>query len=218
MAPTCQRGEVHMRGSRERLSSSVFLSGAFLAVWAAGALAHVPFDGGTWSFSRVIHSKSCDFSPRLVAEGRAGCFTDMLPLKQEATLDIRPGKLPAVRPLWPCALERDQPAQLFRYVASRTRPRRFVLTVDNRAALREAFVVSCSPEYPLSRYRLKRWSSIVTVSADGKRVRQRDVLWESFDTGDVRQRFRLTASVRGKRIGDVAPTAAVGEDTGGIAD
>src|SRR5262249_58000539 len=170
----------------------------------------VPCEGGTCSFSRVIHSKSCDFSPRLVAEGRAGCFTDMLPLKQEATLDIRPGKLPAVRPLWPCALERDQPAQLFRYVASRTHPRRFVLTVDDRAALREAFVVSCSPDYPLSRYRLKRWSSTVTVSAAGQPVRQRDVLWESFDTGDVRQRFRLTASVRGKRTGDVATTAAIG--------
>jgi len=208
-----------MRGSRGRLSSSVFLSGAFLALWAVGApLAQVPFEGGTWSFSRVIHSKSCDFSPRLVAEGRAGCFTDMLPLKQEATLHIRPGKLPAVRPLWPCALERDQPAQLFRYVTSRTHPRRFVLTIDNRAALREAFVASCSPDYPLSRYRLKRWSSIVTVSADGQRVRQRDVLWESFDTGDVRQRFRLTASVRGKRTGDVATTAAVGEDAGGIAN
>ena len=208
-----------MRGSRGRLSgSSMFLSGAFLALWAASALAQVPFEGGTWSFTRVIHSKSCDFSPRLVAEGRAGCFTDMLPWKQQATLDIRPGKLPVVRPLWPCALERDQPAQLLRYIASRTRPRRFVLTIDNRVALREAFVLSCSPEYPLSRYRLKRWSSIVTVSADGQRVRQRDVLWESFDTGDVRQRFRLTATVRGKRTGGVATTAAIGEGTGGIAE
>ena len=204
-----------MHGSRGRLSGSrVFLSAAFLAIWAAGALARVPFEGGTWSFSRVIRSKSCDFSPRLVADGRAGCFTDMLPWKQKATLDMRPGKLPAVRPLWPCALERDQPAQLFHYVASRTRPRRFVLTIDNRAALREAFVASCSPDYPLTRYRLKRWSSIVTVSADGQRVRQRDVLWESFDTGDVRQRSRMTASVRGRRTGDVATTAAIGEDTG----
>jgi hypothetical protein len=196
----------------------MFLSGAFLAVWATGALAKVPFEGGTWSFSRVIRSKSCDFSPRLAAEGRAGCFTDMLPWKQKATLDMRPGKLPVVRPLWPCALERDQPARLVRYVAPRTRPRRFVLTIDDRAALREAFVVSCSPQYPLTRYRLKRWSSIVIVSADGQRVRQRDVLWESFDTGDVRQRLRLTASVRGRRTGDVATIAAVGEDTGGIAE
>src|SRR5262245_19232840 len=129
MAADMPGGGIHMRSSRGRLSgSSRLLSGACLALWAASAPAQGPFEGGTWSFSRVIHSKSCDFSPRLVAEGRAGCFTDMLPLKQKATLAIRPGKLPAVRPLWPCALKRDQPAQLLRYVALRTRSRRFVLT------------------------------------------------------------------------------------------
>src|SRR5215467_11783637 len=119
----------------------MFLSGAFVAVWAAGALAQVPFEGGTWSFSWVIRSKSCDFSPRLVAEHRAGCLTDMLPLKREKTRDIPPGELPRMTPLWPCALGRgNQSAELVRYVPSRTHPRRFVLTIDNRETLRKAFV------------------------------------------------------------------------------
>ena len=44
----------------------------------------------------------------------------MTPLKEKATLEIRPGALPTQGPLWPCALEREQGAPLFRYVASRT--------------------------------------------------------------------------------------------------
>jgi hypothetical protein len=213
-----------MRGSRGRLSgSSVFLSGAFVAVWAAGALAQVPFEGGTWSFRWVIHSKSCGTSISYPGGRRtvaSGCFPDMTPLREERTINIRPGELPTVGPLWPCPLPREQRGQLVRYVASRTHPRQFVLHINDRAALIPLFA-SCSvpPDYaPLSRYRLNRWSSVVTVSADGQRVRQREVLWDSSDGNHGRDRYRTTASVRGKRAGDVATTAAVGQDTSDTAD
>ncbi len=219
-----------MRGSRGRLSSSVFpsgafLSAAFLAVWAAGALAQVPFEGGTWSFSWVMRAKSCGTSTSF-QEGRrtvtTGCFPYMTPWRGKATLEFRPGKLPALGPIWPCHLEPEQRAQLYRYVASRTNPRRFRMKVTDRAKASALFETSCSlPQYPWSRYRLHRWSSVVTVSADGQRVRQRAVLWDSVDIGPepvVRERERVTLSVRGKRTGDVATTAAVGEDTGGMAN
>ena len=209
-----------MRGSRGRLSSSVFLSGVFLAVWAAGAVAQVPFEGGTWSFSWVERSKSCGTSISFQGGRRTvttGCFPDMTPSREKATLEFRPGKLPALSPIWPCGLEQEQRAQLYRYVASRTTPRRFTMKVPDRAKAIAVFETSCSlPEYPWSRLRLNRWSSVVTVSADGQRIRQRAILWYSFDIGPdpvVRQRLRVTASVRGRRTGDTATTTAVGEDT-----
>jgi hypothetical protein len=212
-------GNVHMRSSRGRLSGfSVFLSGAFVAVWAAGALAQLPFEGGTWSFRWVIHSKSCGTSISY-SEGRrtvaSGCFPDMTPIREKRTINIHAGDLPTVGPLWPCTLAREQREQLVRYVASRTHPRRFVLHVNDRAALIPLFA-SCSipPEDPpLSRYRLNRWSSVVTVSADGKHVRQREILWDSFDGNHGRDRYRTTASVRGKRTGNVATASEVGQDT-----
>src|SRR5262249_29709182 len=121
-------GNVHMRSSRGRLSgSSVFLSGAFVAVWAAGAPAQVHFEGGTWSFRWVIHSKSCGTSISY-PEGRrtvaSGCFPDMTPIREKGTINIRPGELPTVGPLWPCTLARERREQLVSYVASRTHPRR----------------------------------------------------------------------------------------------
>src|SRR5262249_5631768 len=211
-------GNVHMRSSRGRLSgSSVFLSGAFVAVWAAGALAQVPFEGGTWSFRWVIHSKSCGTSISY-PEGRrtvaSGCFPDMTPIREKRTINIRPGELPTVGPLWPCTIAREQREQLVRYVASRTH-QRFVLHINDRAALIPLFASCGSPPEspPLSRYRLKRWSSVVTVSADGKRVRQREILWDSSDGNHGRDRYRTTASVRGKRTGNVATTSEVSQDT-----
>jgi len=212
-----------MRSSRGRLSrSGVLLSGAFLAVWAAGALANEPFEGGTWSFSGVIRSKSCGTSTSF-REGRrtvtTGCFPDGGGGRETRTLDVPPGKLPTLGLLVPgtgCHLQ-----GLVRYIASPTHPRRFVLVINDRAAVIREFA-SCSvpPEEHLIGYRLKRWSSIITVSADGQRIRQRDVLWDTllFDGPHGRVPERTTLSVRGRRIGDVAPTAAVGQDTGDPAD
>ena len=72
---------------------------------------------------------------------------------------------------------------------------------------------------PLIGYRLNRWSSIVTVSADGQHVREREVLWESWaNPGHRRGGIKLTSSIRGKRAGDVATTAADGQGTGDTAD
>ena len=143
-----------MHSSRGRLSgSSVVLSGAFLAVWAAGALAQVPFAGGTWSFSGVIHSKQCGTSSSFRGGRRTvtrGCFPDGGSSRWERTLDIRPGQLPTLGPLLPCHLERGQREQLVRYVASRTRPRRFVLHINDRAALIKVFA-SCTTVPPPNR-------------------------------------------------------------------
>src|SRR5262249_49095974 len=154
------------------------------------------------------------------AHGREGMLSRLTPLREQRTINIRPGELPTVRPLWPCTLAREQREQLVRYVASRTHPRRFVLHINDRVALIPLFA-SCSvpPDYPpLSRYRLNRWSSVVTVSADGQRIRQREVLWDSSDGNHGRDRYRTTASVRGKRTGDVASTAAIGQDASDTAD
>src|SRR5262249_39836742 len=176
-----------------------------------------PFEGGTWSFRWVIHSKSCGTSISYPGGRRtvaSGCFPDMTPIREKRTIIIRPGALPTVGPLWPCTLAREQREQLVRYVASRPPPRRFLLHINAPAPLTPLFA-SCSvpPEYPpLSRYRLNRWSSVVTVSSDGTRVRQREVLWDSSDGNHGRDRYRTTASVRGKRTGDVASTAAIGQD------
>jgi hypothetical protein len=208
-----------MGGSHARLTGSrVVLSVALLAAWAGGVLAEPPLAGGTWSFSWVVRSESCDYSRRLAAQGRAGCFPDMLPLRDTATGHIRPGEPPTVG-LWPCKLDREQRAQLVRWVASRTNPRRFTMKVPDRAKANAVFEASCGlPQQPIARFRLERWSSVATVSPDGRRVRQRAVLWDSFDTGDVRQHFRLTANVRGRRLGDAAGTAAIGPDGGGAPD
>ena len=176
------------------------------------------FRGGHLSFRWVIHSKSCGTSISYPGGRRTvarGCFPDMTPLREKRTVSIRPGELPTVGPLWPCTLARERREQLVSYVASRTHPRRFVLHITDRAALIPLFA-SCSvpPEYPpLSRYRLNRWSSVVTVSADGKRVRQREILWDSSEGNHGRDRYRTTASVRGKRTGDVATTSEVSQDT-----
>ena len=194
----------------------MFLSGAFLVVWATGAQAHEPFEGGTWSFSGVIRSKGCGTSISF-REGRRtvtrGCFPDILPLREKRTLEVQPGELPTLGLLVPgagCHLERG----LVRYVASRTHPRRFVLAIKDRAAVKQLFA-SCSvpPEEHVLGYRLDRYSSIVSVSADGQRVRQRDVLWDStlFDGPHGWVRERTTAISRGRRTGDVATTAAVGQ-------
>lgn len=208
-----------MGGSRARLTGSrVVLSATLLAVWAGGTLAEPPLAGGTWSFSWVVRSKSCNYSRRLAAQGRAGCFTDMLPQRETATVQVRPGELPTVG-LWPCKLDREQRVQLVRWVASRTNPRRFTMKVPDRAKANAVFEASCGvPQQPIARFRLERWSSVATVSPNGRRVRQRAVLWDSFDTGDVRQHFRLTASVRARRVGDAAATAAVGPDDSGAPD
>jgi hypothetical protein len=48
-------------------------------------------------------------------------------------------------------------------------------------------------------FRLRRWSSIVTLSADGRTSRQRDVLRYAYDTHGVRQQFRVSFVVRGAR-------------------
>jgi len=212
-----------MRSSRERLSrSSVFLSGAFLAVWAAGAVAREPLEGGTWSFSGIIRSKSCGTSTSFRGGRRivtTGCFPDGGGGREKRSLDVPPGKLPTPGVLAPgtgCNLR-----GLVHYVASRTHPRRFVLVVDDRAAVIREFA-SCSvpPEEHLIGYRLNRWSSIITVSADGQHVRQRDVLWDTllFDGPHGRVPLRATFAVRGRRTGDVAPTAAVGQDSSDPAD
>src|SRR5262249_57084973 len=97
------------------------------------------------------------------------------PIREKRTIIIRPGELATVGPLWPCTLAREQREQLVRYVASRTHPRRFVLHINDRAALIPLFA-SCSvpPEYPpLSRYRLNRWSSRGPVSAAARAGLQR---------------------------------------------
>ena len=218
-----------MRGSRRCLSGAcVFLSGAFLVVWTAGALAQVQFEGGTWSFAWVIREKSCGTST-VFRGGRhtvTGCFPDILPLREKRTVNVGPGELPAVGPLlgppWACILARGQQReQLVRYVASRPNPRRFVLHINDRAALNPLFASCFVPpgNPPLPRYQVNRWSSIVTVSADGQRVRQREILWDSWDTAHSgRAHHRSTASVRGKRTADVATTAAGGQDTGDTAD
>jgi hypothetical protein len=209
-----------MRGSRGRLSgTSVFLSGAFLVVWAAGAVARVPLEGGAWSFSGVIRIKDCGTSISFPGGRRTvtrGCFPAVLPLREKRTLDVRPGELPTLGLLVPgkgCDLERG----LVRYVASRKHPRRFVLAINDREAVTQLFA-SCSvvPGQGVSGYRLDRLSSTITVSADGRRVRQRDVLWDAlrFDDRKGWARERSSFTVRGRRTGDVATTAAVGQDTG----
>jgi len=148
-----------------------------------------------------------------------GCFPDGAGGREKRTVDLRPDQLPTLGPLWPCPAEAGHLKQFVRYVASRTNPRRFVLHINDRAALIKAFTSCVSPD-PVIRYRLDRWSSIVTVSADGQRVRQREVLWDSilFDGVHGWARERTTASFHGRRTGDVTTTDSVGEDTGGIPD
>lgn len=131
---------------------------------------------------------------------------------------------PASSPRWDCSCRQggcDLGRGLVRYVASRTHPRRFVLAINDREALTQLFA-SCSfvPGQGVSEYRLDRFSSTISVSADGRRVRQRDVLWDATRYDDLKgwARTRSSFIVRGRRTGDVATTAAVGQDTGDTAN
>ncbi len=92
-----------MRGSRGRLSgTSVFLSGAFLAVWAVGAVARVPLEGGAWSFSGVIRIK--DSVPRSASrEGGARSRGDAFPPCCRYGRSGPSMSAPASFPRWDCS-------------------------------------------------------------------------------------------------------------------
>ena len=163
------------------------------AVLAAGAQA------GSWSFSGVLRTRTCDSSGR--------CTTGSRDLSLQH--DISEGQLPTPGPLVPCQPAAGQLPQLARYVGKAATARRFRLTLSNKAAVLALFR-ACS-DASLS---LGRMSSRLTIAANGQSAAQKDLLTYSRVQGGRRLFVTRTAKMSAARTGAVSGSFAASGDTG----